>query len=63
MNDADVIVEQAEIIERLTEVNKQLSDLVQDILPLLAQYQTVDAEERRFNEIKRPGGGHNSWEA
>ena len=36
MNDSDIITEQAEIINRLTEANKQLSDLIQDILPLLA---------------------------
>jgi len=52
-SDSDIIVEQAEIIERLTDANSALSSLIQDVLPLLAQYQSVEAEEHRFDELKK----------
>ena len=53
MSDQDIICELSEIVERLTEVNAQLCSLLQDVLPLLAQYSSVEAEERRFGEITR----------
>jgi len=53
MNDSEIIFQQAEIIEKQAECIKQLSELAHDALSLLAQYQTVDAEERRYSEIMK----------
>ena len=53
MADQEVILKQASIIEKDAECINMLSDLLRETLTLLAQYQTVDAEERRFNEITK----------
>ena len=53
MNDQEIIFQQAAVIEKDAECINMLSDLLRETLTLLAQYQTVDAEERRFNEIAK----------
>ena len=53
MNDTEIIFQQASIIEQDAECIKLLAELVKDALSLLAQYQTVDAEERRYTEIMK----------
>ena len=51
MTDPEIITAQANIIERQSRIISELSELAQDTLSTLAQYQTVDAEEQRFREI------------
>ena len=53
MSDQEIIFQQASVIEKDAECIRQLSDLLKEALTLLAQYQTVDAEERRFTEIMK----------
>ena len=53
MTNNEIIFQQSSIIEEQAECIKQLSELAQDSLSLLAQYQTVDAEERRLTEIMK----------
>lgn len=55
MNDPEIIFQQASIIEEQAECIKQLSNLVTDAITLLAQYQTVEAEERKYAEIMKTG--------
>ena len=56
MNDPDLIFQQASIIEEQAECIKNLSDLAHDTIAMLAQYQSVEAEERRYKEI-----GEHRW--
>ena len=53
MSDSEIIFQQSSVIEKQAECIKLLSELSQDALSLLAQYQTVDAEERRYSEIMK----------
>ena len=51
MNENEIIIAQANMIERQSRIITELSTLLQDTLSVLVQYQAVDAEERRFGEI------------
>jgi hypothetical protein len=53
MTNSEIIFQQSSIIEEQAECIKLLSELAKDSLSLLAQYQTVDAEERRYSEIMK----------
>ena len=53
MNDHEIIFQQASIMEQAGECFRQLAELIKDALSLLAQYQEVDAEERRYAEIMK----------
>ena len=53
MNDQEIIFQQAAVIEKDAECIRQLSDLLKETLTLLTQYQTVEAEERKFEEIMK----------
>lgn len=51
MNDSENTFQLLSIIEEQAECIKQLSDLAHDTLSLLAQYQSVDAEEQKLEKI------------
>ena len=50
MNDQEIIFQQAAVIEKDAECIRQLYDLLKETL---TQYQTVEAEERKFEEIMK----------
>ena len=53
MCDNETIFQQASIIEKAGECFLQLAELTKDALSLLAQYQNIDEEERRYSEIMK----------
>ncbi len=53
MNENEIIFQQASIIEQAGECFRQLAELTKDALSLLAQYQAVEEEERRYSEIMK----------
>lgn len=53
MSESEIIFQQSEIITRQQDLIDSLAGLLRDVLPLLAQYQTVEEEERRLTEMMR----------